>query len=142
MNYNVFRLQGRRQVFWVGDAGLHGRAQKKRLEVIPLKNQKLIGSRPLFLGKGSFHERNKSKAFFFLRIGSQLRVQLHSTAPPLAPSLLDYHQRIDGMRLLETEIGENSVFLASQLDFLFCIFAFFHCFDGAKFYRSLYGKAR
>ena len=60
-------------------ARLHERAQNtKRPKVTPPKTQKLSGIRPLSLGKGPFHERNKSEKLFLLRFSSRLGVQLRS----------------------------------------------------------------
>ena len=51
-------MQGRRHVIWVGGAGLRERASNiKRAPVNPYKNQKLVGLRPLFWGKGPFSEQ-------------------------------------------------------------------------------------
>ena len=58
---------------------------------------------------------------------------------------LDYHQKMDGMRLLETKMARNS-FLAAQLDFLNCVYLFAFFFIAGMEQNSiaptLYGKAR
>ena len=60
---------------------MKGPERRKGPQVTPSKSQKLIGLRPLFFGKGPFHERKKIQKFFNLVFSSQLGVQLHLLHP-------------------------------------------------------------
>ena len=74
--------QGRRHVFQFGGVGLCEKALSiKKARINPSKNKKLIGSRPLFLGKGPFYEPKLIEMPFQLSFSPRLGVQLHPLHP-------------------------------------------------------------
>ena len=69
-------LQGWHNVFFVGGAGLHERAKKKRRKrpkVTPSKNHKLLGFRSLFFERAKIMNKTKMKSIFNLILAISCR---------------------------------------------------------------------